>query len=145
MLQSSRRVVTDEAGGVGSALDIFLEFGKISNDKVFRSESLPQELDYTAKKLKKPASTKLKTVPVSPKEPTQKEDTLGKNSWGNSEDENDDFNDEDDDGGNVETVHDDENPSFTLKDYEEEEQDEEYVHTPEKDKSDDEEKMYEEE
>nr|GEU62273.1 hypothetical protein [Tanacetum cinerariifolium] len=40
---------------------------------------------------------------------------------------------------------DDENPSFTLKDYEEEEQDEEYVHTPEKAKSDNEEKMYEEE
>nr|GEW30994.1 hypothetical protein [Tanacetum cinerariifolium] len=40
---------------------------------------------------------------------------------------------------------DDENLSFTLKDYEEEEQDEEYVHTLEKDKSDDEEKMYEEE
>ncbi|GJW99231.1 hypothetical protein Tco_0181039 [Tanacetum coccineum] len=84
-------------------------------------------------------------------------------SWGNSEDENDDFNDEDDDGGNDDDSgndddggndaqdsewtdsDDDENPSFTLKDYEEEEQDEEYVHTPEKDKSDDEEKMYEEE
>ncbi|GJR58736.1 hypothetical protein Tco_1500898, partial [Tanacetum coccineum] len=40
---------------------------------------------------------------------------------------------------------DDENPSFTLKDYEEEGQDEEYVFSPEKDKYDDEEKMYEEE
>ncbi|GJT35996.1 hypothetical protein Tco_0926415 [Tanacetum coccineum] len=39
---------------------------------------------------------------------------------------------------------DDENPSFTLKDYKEE-QDEEYVHTPEKDKSNNEEKLYEEE
>ncbi|GKD00766.1 hypothetical protein Tco_1171040 [Tanacetum coccineum] len=75
-------------------------------------------------------------------------------SWGNSEDENDDFNNEDDDGGNdddsgndndggndaqdsEQTDSDnDENPSFTLKDYEEEEQDEEYVHTLEKDKSD---------
>ncbi|GJV56978.1 hypothetical protein Tco_1457983, partial [Tanacetum coccineum] len=84
-------------------------------------------------------------------------------SWGSSEDENDDFNDEDDDGGNDDdsgndddggndaqdsewtNLDDDENPSFTLKDYEEEEQDEEYVHTLEKDKSDDEEKMYEEE
>ncbi|GKD11388.1 hypothetical protein Tco_1191073 [Tanacetum coccineum] len=84
-------------------------------------------------------------------------------SWGNSEDENDDFNDEDDDGGNDDDSgsnddgdndaqdseqtdsDDDENPSFTLKDYEEEEQDKEYVFTPEKDKSDDEEKMYEEE
>ncbi|GKD11331.1 hypothetical protein Tco_1191016 [Tanacetum coccineum] len=84
-------------------------------------------------------------------------------SWGNNEDENYDFNDEDDDGGNdndngndddsgndAQDSHqtdsdDDENPSFTLNDYEEEEQDEEYVHTPEKDKSDDEEKMYEEE
>ncbi|GJR48860.1 hypothetical protein Tco_1316963 [Tanacetum coccineum] len=40
---------------------------------------------------------------------------------------------------------DDENPSFTLKDYGEEEQDEEYVFTPEKEKFDDEEKMYEKE
>ncbi|GJV02940.1 hypothetical protein Tco_1336509 [Tanacetum coccineum] len=84
-------------------------------------------------------------------------------SEGISEDENDDFNDEDNDGSNDDDSgndddggndaqdseqtdsDDDENPSFTLKDYEEEEQDEEYVHTPEKDKSDDEEKMYEEE
>ncbi|GKF43881.1 hypothetical protein Tco_0130433, partial [Tanacetum coccineum] len=61
---------------------------------------------------------------------------------GNSEDENDDFNDEDDDGGNDDDSgsnddggndaqdseqtdsDDDKNPSFTLKDYEEEEQDE---------------------
>nr|GEW71105.1 hypothetical protein [Tanacetum cinerariifolium] len=40
---------------------------------------------------------------------------------------------------------DDENPSFTLKEYEEEEQDEECVLTPKKDKSNDEEKMYGEE
>nr|GEV27125.1 hypothetical protein [Tanacetum cinerariifolium] len=40
---------------------------------------------------------------------------------------------------------DEENPSFTLKDYEEEEQDEEYVFSLEKEKSDDEEKMFEEE
>ncbi|GJZ62329.1 hypothetical protein Tco_0618466 [Tanacetum coccineum] len=95
-------------------------------------------------------------------------------SWGNSEDENDDFNDEDDDGGNDDddgndddggnnddsdnnddggndvqdsdqtNSDDNENPSFTLKDYKEEEQDEEYVYTPKKDKSDDEEKMYQE-
>nr|GEU44889.1 hypothetical protein [Tanacetum cinerariifolium] len=38
-----------------------------------------------------------------------------------------------------------ENPSFTLKDYEEEAQDEEYVFSSEKDKSDDEETMFEEE
>nr|GEW49213.1 hypothetical protein [Tanacetum cinerariifolium] len=56
-----------------------------------------------------------------------------------------------DDGGNdaedseQTNSHDDENHSFTLKDYKEEEQDEEYVHTPEKDKSKKEEKMYEEE
>ncbi|GKD97821.1 hypothetical protein Tco_1381718, partial [Tanacetum coccineum] len=55
-------------------------------------------------------------------------------SKGNSEDENDDFNDEDDDGDDG-----DENPSFTLKDYEEEEHDEEYVFTLEKDKFEDEE------
>ncbi|GJZ01907.1 hypothetical protein Tco_0519868 [Tanacetum coccineum] len=76
-------------------------------------------------------------------------------SWGNSEDENDDFNNEDDDGGNNDNSgndddsgnddvsgnnddggndaqdsdrtdsYDDENPSFILKDYKEEEQDEE--------------------
>ncbi|GJV46805.1 hypothetical protein Tco_1437017 [Tanacetum coccineum] len=57
-------------------------------------------------------------------------------SWGNSEDENDDFNNEDDDGGN-----DDDSGNDDDGDYEEEEQDEEYVHTPEKDKSDDEEKI----
>ncbi|GJX15355.1 retrovirus-related pol polyprotein from transposon TNT 1-94 [Tanacetum coccineum] len=84
-------------------------------------------------------------------------------SWGNSKDENDDFNDKDDDGGNDDNSggnddgdndaqgseqtdsDNDENPSFTLKYYEEEEHDEEYVFTPKKDKSDDEEKMYEEE
>nr|GEY73650.1 hypothetical protein [Tanacetum cinerariifolium] len=67
------------------------------------------------------------------------------------DDGNDDDNGNDDDDGidaqdNEQTdSDDDENPSFTLKDYEEEEQDEEYMHTPEKDKSDKEEKMYEEE
>ncbi|GJV19684.1 hypothetical protein Tco_1368704 [Tanacetum coccineum] len=79
-------------------------------------------------------------------------------------DENVDFNDEDDDSGNdddsgsnddgdnnahdseqTDSDDDDENPSFTLKDYKEEEHDEEYVFTPEKDKFNDEEKMYEEE
>nr|GEZ73488.1 hypothetical protein [Tanacetum cinerariifolium] len=67
------------------------------------------------------------------------------------DDGNDDDSGNDDDGGN--DAHDsertnsddDENPSFTLKDYEEEEQDEEYMHTPEKDKFDDEENMCEEE
>nr|GEU68490.1 integrase, catalytic region, zinc finger, CCHC-type, peptidase aspartic, catalytic [Tanacetum cinerariifolium] len=88
------------------------------------------------------------------------------NSWGDSEDENDDVHDEDDnddddgnddnsgnddDGGNdaqdsdQTNSDDDENPSFTMKDYKEEEQYEEYVLTPERDKSDDEDKMYEEE
>nr|GFD53360.1 hypothetical protein [Tanacetum cinerariifolium] len=70
--------------------------------------------------------------------------------------ENDDFNDEDDDGGNDDdSVNDDgdgndakdseqadsndgENPSFTLKDYEDEKQDEEYVRTPKKEKYNDE-------
>nr|GEU41906.1 hypothetical protein [Tanacetum cinerariifolium] len=74
---------------------------------------------------------------------------LDDDSWGNSEDENDDFNDEDDDSGNDDDIGnndddgndaqdseqtdlgDDGNPSFTLKDYEEEEtQEDEYVHTP---------------
>ncbi|GKD51301.1 hypothetical protein Tco_1280277 [Tanacetum coccineum] len=76
--------------------------------------------------------------------------------------ENDDLNDEDDDdsndddsGSNDDGDNDaqdneqidsdnDESPSFTLKDYEEEEQDEEYVFSLEKEKSNDEEKMFEE-
>nr|GEY64683.1 hypothetical protein [Tanacetum cinerariifolium] len=71
-------------------------------------------------------------------------------SWGDSEDESDDVHDKDDnddDGGNDDDSgndaedseqtdsDDDENPTFTLKYYEEEDPDEEYVHTPEKDKS----------
>ncbi|GKF17485.1 hypothetical protein Tco_0062403 [Tanacetum coccineum] len=77
-------------------------------------------------------------------------------SLGGSEDESDNVNDEDDndddngdddnsddndDGGNDDGSNEDdyeENPSFTLKDYEEEQQDEEYVYTLEKDKYDDE-------
>nr|GEV71309.1 integrase, catalytic region, zinc finger, CCHC-type, peptidase aspartic, catalytic [Tanacetum cinerariifolium] len=189
-----------------------------------------------ARKFKKPASPKLKTIPVSPKEPTQKgkrvkrpskkaitvpttsvvikytpdesasgssegadfesevpDETTGKtkdtseatsvkpvvldvskvdssdsddDSWGDSEDESDDVHDEDDnddddgndddsgnedDGGNYAqdseqtNLNDDENPSFNMKDYKEEEQDEEYMHTPEKDKSNDEDMIYEEE
>nr|GFA05249.1 hypothetical protein [Tanacetum cinerariifolium] len=135
-------------------------------------------------KFKKSASPKLKTVPASPKEPTQKgkrvkrpakkattapttgvviRDTPG--NLGNSKDENDDFNDEDDDNGNDDDSgndddggnnaqhseqtdsDDDENPSFTLKDYEEEEetQEDEYVHTPVREKSDDEQKVDKEE
>ncbi|GJV43593.1 hypothetical protein Tco_1428129 [Tanacetum coccineum] len=84
-------------------------------------------------------------------------------SWGNSEEESDDVNEEDDnyndDGGNDDDGNDDggnddyertdsdddEYPSFTLKDYEEEKtQEDEYVHTPDKDKFDDKEKMDEE-
>nr|GEZ68073.1 hypothetical protein [Tanacetum cinerariifolium] len=67
------------------------------------------------------------------------------------EDDNDDDDSNDDDSGNDAQdsertdSDDDENPSFTLKDYEEEEQDEEYVHTPKKDKHNDEDKMHEEE
>nr|GEX92004.1 putative reverse transcriptase domain-containing protein [Tanacetum cinerariifolium] len=174
------------------------------NDDIKLSIAYKTYLDYAtrkvplkkARKFKKPASTNLKTVLVSPKEPTQKEvpdEPIGKtkdtsegtgvkpgvpdvskedysdidyDSWGNSEDESDDVHNEedndddddndddsgtDDDGGNDAqdsertNSNDDENPSFTLKDYDEEEQDEEYVHTPEKDKSENEEKMYKEE
>ncbi|GKD24020.1 hypothetical protein Tco_1225723 [Tanacetum coccineum] len=205
------------------------------NDDIKLSTAYKTYLDYAtgkvppkkARKFKKLASPKLKTVPASPKEPTQKgkrvkrpakkatttritgvviRDTPGKSvskkkapaktdrgkgiellsdASGSSEgadfksevpdeqtgktkyisiseDENDDFNDEDDDGGNDDDIgndddggndaqdseqtdsDDDENPSFTLKNYEKEEQDEKYVHTPEKDKSNDEEKMYKE-
>nr|GEW51603.1 hypothetical protein [Tanacetum cinerariifolium] len=102
-------------------------------------------------------------VPDMSKEDSSDSD---EDSWGNNENESDDFHDEDDnddddgndddsgnddDGGNDTqdskwtNSDDDENHSFTLKDYKEEEQDEEYVHTPEKDKSNDDEKMYEEE
>nr|GEU53569.1 hypothetical protein [Tanacetum cinerariifolium] len=56
-------------------------------------------------------------------------------SWGDSEDEKSEQTNLDDY----------ENPSFTLKDIKEEEQYEEYVLTLERDKSDDEDKMYEEE
>nr|GEZ20798.1 hypothetical protein [Tanacetum cinerariifolium] len=84
---------------------------------------------------------------------------LLEDAQGNSEDESDDVHEKDDndndsgnddDGGNdaqdskQTDSDDDENPSFTLKDYEEE-QYEEYVLTLERDKSDDEDKMYEEE
>nr|GEU76704.1 hypothetical protein [Tanacetum cinerariifolium] len=138
-----------------------------------------------ARKFKKPASPKLKIVPVSPKEPTQKDTSdksvskkkapskadrgkgiellfdaalledaqlkktmrksklmmiLGGDSEdvhdeddGNDDDNgNDDDSGNDDDGGNdaqdseQTDSDDDKNPSFTLKDYEEEEQDEEY-------------------
>nr|GEV58961.1 hypothetical protein [Tanacetum cinerariifolium] len=218
------------------------------NDDIKLFTAYKTYLDYAtrkvppkkARKFKKPASPKLKSVPVSPKEPTQKgkrvkrpakkattalttdvvitdtpdksvskkkapakadrgkgieilsdvsllkdaqlKETLRKSkrethklqdscssegadfeSEVNNEDENDYLNDEDDDGGNdgdsgnnddggndaegseQTNLDDDENPSFTLKDYKEEEQDEEYMHTPEKDKFDDEDKMYEEE
>nr|GEW07586.1 hypothetical protein [Tanacetum cinerariifolium] len=90
------------------------------------------------------------------------------NSWGDSEEENDDVNDEDentddnekdnsnnDDGGNDDECGNDdsdqtdldydENPSFTLKDYKEQEQYEEFVLTPKRNKSDDDDKMYKEE
>nr|GEV74168.1 hypothetical protein [Tanacetum cinerariifolium]GEW00224.1 hypothetical protein [Tanacetum cinerariifolium] len=84
-------------------------------------------------------------------------------SWDNSEEKRDDVNDEDDndndnkhdhggndDGGNEDDKRtesdNDENPSFTLKDYEEEEtQEDEYMHTLVLDKSNDEEKVDEEE
>nr|GEW94083.1 hypothetical protein [Tanacetum cinerariifolium] len=86
-------------------------------------------------------------------------------SWGDCEDESDDVHDKDDnddDDGNDDDIgndddghndvqdseqtdsNDEDNLSFTLKDYEEEEQDREYVFSLEKDKSDDEEKMFEE-
>nr|GEV10650.1 integrase, catalytic region, zinc finger, CCHC-type, peptidase aspartic, catalytic [Tanacetum cinerariifolium] len=71
--------------------------------------------------------------------------------------DSDDESWDDDDGGNGDDggndaqdsertdSDDDENPSFTLKDYEEQEHDDEYVHTLEKDKSDDKDKMDEDE
>nr|GEV04790.1 hypothetical protein [Tanacetum cinerariifolium] len=67
------------------------------------------------------------------------------------EDDNDNEDGNDDDSGNdaqdseQTDLDDGENPFFTLKDYEEEEQYEEYVLTPERDKAYDEDKIYEEE
>nr|GEV51043.1 retrovirus-related Pol polyprotein from transposon TNT 1-94 [Tanacetum cinerariifolium] len=193
------------------------------NDDIKLSMAYKTYLNYAtgkvppkkARKFKKPASPKLNTIPVSPKEPTQKgkrvkrpakkattaltigvviRDTLDiykaeenskkrqrethklqasglskgadfksevldeptgktkdtskgtdesddvyKEVDNDNDDGNDDNNGNDDNGGNDAQdgkridSDDDENPSFTLKDYEEEEQDEEYVHTPEKD------------
>nr|GEZ12211.1 hypothetical protein [Tanacetum cinerariifolium] len=116
---------------------------------------------------KKPASSKLKTVPASPKEPTQKgkrvkrpakkattilttgvviidipDKSASKNKSPSKIGKGKGINGNDD-GGNEDDY--EKNPSFTLVYYEEEEQDEEYVYTQEKDKSDDEEKMFEEE
>nr|GEV39431.1 hypothetical protein [Tanacetum cinerariifolium] len=112
-----------------------------------------------ARKFKKPASPKLKTVTASPKEPTQKgkrvkraskkattapttgvviRDTLVMMTLeGDSKDEINDFHNEDN--------NDDDNGNDDDSDYKEEEQYEEYVLTLERDKSDDEDKMYEEE
>ncbi|GJY28065.1 hypothetical protein Tco_0403832 [Tanacetum coccineum] len=186
--------------------------GMINND-IKLSTAYETYLDYAtgkvppkkARKFKKPASPKLKIIPASPKEPTQKgkrvkrpakkattapinrkrethklqasrssegadfesevpdEQTGKTKDTSEGTDENDDFNNEDDDGGNdddsgsndngdndaqdsEQTDSDnDDNPSFTLKDYEKEEHDEEYIFTLEKEKYDDEEKMYEEE
>nr|GEU51866.1 hypothetical protein [Tanacetum cinerariifolium] len=125
------------------------------------------------RKFKKPASFKLKIVPAFLKEPTQKGKRVKRpakkattvpttdviirdtpdnenesNDVNDEDDDNDDNGDDDnsddnDDGGNEDDYK--ENPSFTLPDYEEEEQDEEYIYTQEKDKSNDEEKIFEEE
>nr|GEV14599.1 reverse transcriptase domain-containing protein [Tanacetum cinerariifolium] len=83
---------------------------------------------------------------VTPRVPNvYKEDSSNSDddSWGDSEDESDDVHDEDDnddDDGN-----DDDSGNDDGHDYEEEEQYKEYVLTPERDKSDDEDKMYKEE
>ncbi|GKB71686.1 hypothetical protein Tco_0933098 [Tanacetum coccineum] len=95
-------------------------------------------------------------VPDVPKYQSESDDE----SWGNSEDDNDDINDDDEDDDNVndddsenedddgndahdskrtDSDDDDENPSFTLKDYDEEEHDEEY------ESDDDNENVFEEE
>ncbi|GKB89544.1 hypothetical protein Tco_0961816, partial [Tanacetum coccineum] len=124
----------------------------------FESE-VPDEQTGKTKDTSKGTSMKPGVPDVSKEDSSDSDD----DSWGNSLDENDDFNYEYDDGGNYDDSGNDddggndaqdseqtdsnidENPFFTLKDYEEGEQDEEYVHTPEKDKSNDEEKMYEKE
>ncbi|GKB16638.1 hypothetical protein Tco_0850561 [Tanacetum coccineum] len=119
----------------------------------FESE-VPDEQTGKTKDISKGTGMKRGVLDVSKEDSSDSDD----DSWGNSEDENYDFNDEDDDDGNDNdngndddggndtqdsgqtVLDDDENPSFTLNDYEEE-QDEEYVHTPKKEKSDDKEKI----
>nr|GEU97167.1 hypothetical protein [Tanacetum cinerariifolium] len=122
----------------------------------------------------KGTSVKLRVPNVSKEDSSDSEaeslgDSKEESDDDNDEDENDDDNEEDDsdnddggndDGGNDDEgnddegsnedsdqtdSYDDENPSFTLKDYEEEEEYEEFMLTLERNKSDDDYKMYEEE
>nr|GEX88765.1 hypothetical protein [Tanacetum cinerariifolium] len=122
------------------------------NDDIKLSKAYKTYLDYAtgkvppkkARKFKKSASPKLKTVIVSPKEPTQMEvldehaDKTKDTSKGTAmkpgvldvskddftKNNNDDEDGDDDDGGNDDSGNEDdyeENPLFTLADYEEEE------------------------
>nr|GEY88451.1 hypothetical protein [Tanacetum cinerariifolium] len=113
-----------------------------------RSKGVPDEQQRTSS-IDEGNSTKL-GVPNVPKYQSESNDE----SWGDSEDDDndddgddvskgdDDKADSDDDGNDAHysertDSYDDENPFFTLKDYEEEEHDVEYVQSPKKDESDD--------
>ncbi|GJT61575.1 hypothetical protein Tco_1005108 [Tanacetum coccineum] len=101
-----------------------------SSEGVDFESKVPDEQTVKTKDISEGTSVKPGVPDVSKEDSSNNDD----DSWGNSEDENDDFNDKDDNGDDG-----DENPSFTLKDYEEEEHNEEYVFTLEKDKFEDEE------
>nr|GEV12983.1 hypothetical protein [Tanacetum cinerariifolium] len=119
--------------------------------KTFMSlkQGVPDEQQRKTSGIDKGNSTKL-GVPNVPKYQSESDDE----SWGDSEDDDndddgddvskgdDDKADSDDDGNDAHysertDSYDDENPFFTLKDYEEEEHDVEYVQSPKKDESDD--------
>ncbi|GJZ08791.1 hypothetical protein Tco_0543074 [Tanacetum coccineum] len=144
--------------GRGKGIELLSDASGSSEGADFKSE-VPDEQTDKPKDTNEGTGEKPRVLDVSKDDTTDSE----AESWGDSEDKRDDVNDEDDDddddngdddnsddnddGGNDGGNEDDyeENPLFTMEDYEEEEQDEEYVYSLEKDESNDEEKMYEEE
>nr|GFA33290.1 hypothetical protein [Tanacetum cinerariifolium] len=126
------------------------------NLHIIRDDTLlevPDEQTDKPKDTNEGTCEKPEVLDVSKDDSTDSEvESLG-DSENESDDVNDDDDDDDDDSGNdddgnndaedsEQTDLDDENPSFTLKDHKEEEQDEKHVFTPEKDKYDDEEEMF---
>nr|GEV07930.1 hypothetical protein [Tanacetum cinerariifolium] len=134
--------------------------------KIGKTDGYNFKLDTKKCRVKRPAkkaTTALTTGVVIRDTPVNSGDSEDESNDVHDEDDNDDDNDNDDEDGNADdsgnddgggnnaqdsertNSDDDENPSFTLKDYEEEQQNKEYVLTPKKDKSDNEDNMYEEE
>nr|GEY74500.1 hypothetical protein [Tanacetum cinerariifolium] len=120
-------------------------------DKSDDEDKMYEEEDDDASGSSEGADFELKVLDEPKGKTKDTSDSKDESNDVHDEDNNNEDDGNDDDSGNDAqdskraNSDDDENPSFTLKDYEEEEQDEEYIHTPEKDKSDDEDKMYEEE